>query len=134
MPLFFGFIGFTFPAGLVLYWTTSNLFQIGQQTLLLRAGHIGPDALEKRMAEQKATAGQPRRRAGEEGHHSAPCWSGPRTSGIGERPRAARPAGSKRHRSQGIGHSRVEPARNRQGWVHEGWHHQGRVHEGWRTP
>ena len=53
MPLFFGFIGFTFPAGLVLYWTTSNLFQIGQQTLLLRAGHIGPDALEKRMAEQK---------------------------------------------------------------------------------
>jgi YidC/Oxa1 family membrane protein insertase len=53
MPLFFGFIGFTFPAGLVVYWTTSNLFQIGQQTLLLRAGHIGPDAIEKRMAEQK---------------------------------------------------------------------------------
>jgi YidC/Oxa1 family membrane protein insertase len=54
MPLFFGFIGFNFPAGLVLYWTTSNLFQIGQQTMLLRAGHIGPDALEKRIAEQKA--------------------------------------------------------------------------------
>ncbi len=54
MPLFFGFIGFTFPSGLVLYWTVSNLFMIGQQTLLLRAGHIGPDALEKRMAEQKA--------------------------------------------------------------------------------
>jgi len=54
MPLFFGFIGYSFPAGLVLYWTVSNLFMIGQQTLLLRAGHIGPDALEKRMAEQKA--------------------------------------------------------------------------------
>ena len=54
MPLFFGFIGYTFPSGLVLYWTVSNLFMIGQQTLLLRAGHIGPDALEKRMAEQKA--------------------------------------------------------------------------------
>ena len=54
MPLFFGFIGFSFPAGLVLYWTVSNLFMIGQQTLLLRAGHIGPDALERRMAEQKA--------------------------------------------------------------------------------
>jgi hypothetical protein len=26
---------------------------IGQQTLLLRAGHIGPDAIEKRMAQQK---------------------------------------------------------------------------------
>ncbi|MDH5223752.1 MAG: YidC/Oxa1 family membrane protein insertase [Actinomycetota bacterium] len=54
MPLFFGFIGFSFPAGLVLYWTVSNLFMIGQQTLLLRAGHIGPDALDRRMAEQKA--------------------------------------------------------------------------------
>lgn len=54
MPLFFGFIGFSFPSGLVLYWTVSNLFMIGQQTLLLRAGHIGPDALEKRMTEQKA--------------------------------------------------------------------------------
>jgi YidC/Oxa1 family membrane protein insertase len=53
MPLFFGFIGFTFPAGLVLYWTTSNFFQIGQQTLLLRAGHIGPEALDRRMAEQR---------------------------------------------------------------------------------
>jgi len=57
MPLFFGFIGFSFPAGLVLYWCTSNLFQIGQQTFLLRAGHIGPDALERRMAEQRAKQG-----------------------------------------------------------------------------
>ncbi len=58
MPLFFGFIGYTFPAGLVVYWTTSNLFQIGQQTLLLRAGHIGPEALEKRMAEQRTKQAQ----------------------------------------------------------------------------
>jgi YidC/Oxa1 family membrane protein insertase len=54
MPLFFGFIGWSFPVGLVLYWTVSNVFMIGQQTLLLRAGHIGPEALERRMAEQKA--------------------------------------------------------------------------------
>ncbi len=53
MPLFFGFIGYSFPSGLVLYWTVSNLFMIGQQTLQLRAGHIGPDAIEKRMAQQK---------------------------------------------------------------------------------
>ena len=38
MPMFFGFIGYTFPAGLVLYWTTSNVFQIGQQSLLLARG------------------------------------------------------------------------------------------------
>ncbi len=31
MPLMFGIFGFTFPAGLTLYWTVSNLWQIGQQ-------------------------------------------------------------------------------------------------------
>jgi len=51
MPLMFGIFGFTFPAGLVVYWTTSNLWQIGQQAALLRAGHIGPDALERRKQE-----------------------------------------------------------------------------------
>jgi YidC/Oxa1 family membrane protein insertase len=66
MPLFFGFISWSFPVGLVLYWTVSNLFMIGQQTLLLRAGHIGPEAIERRMAEQKqkmaAQADKPPRR------------------------------------------------------------------------
>jgi len=56
MPLMFGIFGFTFPAGLVLYWMVSNVFQIGQQAALLRAGHIGPDALDRRIAEQKAKA------------------------------------------------------------------------------
>ena len=61
MPLMFAFFGLTFPAGLVLYWTTSNAFQIGQQAFLLRAGHIGPEALERRIAEQraKAASGEP---------------------------------------------------------------------------
>jgi YidC/Oxa1 family membrane protein insertase len=53
MPLMFAVIGFNFPGGLGLYWTVTNLFQIGQQSLLLRAGHIGPEALERRIAEQK---------------------------------------------------------------------------------
>jgi YidC/Oxa1 family membrane protein insertase len=51
MPVMFGIFGYTFPAGLVVYWTTSNLWQIGQQAALLRAGHIGPDALERRKQE-----------------------------------------------------------------------------------
>jgi YidC/Oxa1 family membrane protein insertase len=36
MPLFIGFISYNFPAGLVLYWTTSNLFRLGQQVLIFR--------------------------------------------------------------------------------------------------
>jgi len=37
MPIFFGFIGFSFPAGLVIYWTTTNLVQIAQQFYMLPA-------------------------------------------------------------------------------------------------
>jgi YidC/Oxa1 family membrane protein insertase len=36
MPLFIGFISWNFPAGLVLYWTTSNLFRLGQQMLIFK--------------------------------------------------------------------------------------------------
>jgi YidC/Oxa1 family membrane protein insertase len=57
MPAMFGVLGLTFPAGLVLYWTLSNGFQIGQQSLLMRAGHIGPDVLDKRIAENRAKQG-----------------------------------------------------------------------------
>jgi YidC/Oxa1 family membrane protein insertase len=59
LPLMFAFFGLSFPAGLVLYWTTSNAFQIGQQTFLLRAGHIGPEALERRIAEQREKTANP---------------------------------------------------------------------------
>jgi YidC/Oxa1 family membrane protein insertase len=37
MPLLFGVFGFFFPAGLVLYWTTSNAWQIGQQYFMLKS-------------------------------------------------------------------------------------------------
>ena len=54
MPIMFGIFGFAFPAGLVLYWTVSNIFQIGQQAVMLRLGHIGPAALDRRLTEAKA--------------------------------------------------------------------------------
>jgi YidC/Oxa1 family membrane protein insertase len=56
MPLMFGVFGFAFPSGLVLYWTMSNLFQIGQQAVMLRLGHIGPEAMDRRLAQTKAKA------------------------------------------------------------------------------
>ena len=34
MPLFIGYISFTFPAGLVLYWVVMNVMQIAQQALM----------------------------------------------------------------------------------------------------
>jgi YidC/Oxa1 family membrane protein insertase len=58
MPLLFLVWGWQFPAGLVLYWATSNGIQIAQQTILLRAGHIGPEAVERRMAEHRERLAQ----------------------------------------------------------------------------
>ena len=36
MPVFFGFISWGFPTGLVVYFATSNLFRIAQQAVILR--------------------------------------------------------------------------------------------------
>jgi YidC/Oxa1 family membrane protein insertase len=66
MPLLYVVWGYAFPAGLIVYWTTSNTIQIAQQAVMLKAGHIGPEALERRMAEQRAKMaendGKPKRR------------------------------------------------------------------------
>ena len=59
MPIMFGVFGLQFAAGLLVYWTTANLWQIGQQYALLKLGHIGPDALDRRIAEQRAKGAQP---------------------------------------------------------------------------
>ena len=68
MPLMFGVFGFAFPAGLILYWTVSNAFQIGQQVVMLRLGHIGPQAMDRRLEQAKskssATAGEKKPRTG----------------------------------------------------------------------
>ena len=138
MPLFFGFIGFTFPAGLVL--VLDHVQPVPDRSAdppAPRRSHR-PGRPGEAHGRAEGTAGQPWRRAGQEGHLRLHAGAGR------ERAESARGHGRQgqrveRHRSQRIGHSRVEPARNRQGWVHEGWHHEGWhhegwVHEGWRTP
>jgi YidC/Oxa1 family membrane protein insertase len=57
MPLVFGVFGVFFPAGLVLYWTTSNAWQIGQQYFMLKsrptAEQLAENAKSKPKAEKK---------------------------------------------------------------------------------
>jgi len=51
MPLFFGFIGFSFPVGLVLYWTTTNGVQIVQQHFMMgRRAAEGDEGVPKPKA------------------------------------------------------------------------------------
>jgi YidC/Oxa1 family membrane protein insertase len=56
MPIMFGVFGFFFPAGLVVYWTTSNLWQIGQQYFMLRTRPSAED-LAARADGKKARKG-----------------------------------------------------------------------------
>lgn len=36
LPLFIGLISWNFPSGLVLYWSTGNMFRLGQQALIFK--------------------------------------------------------------------------------------------------
>jgi membrane protein insertase Oxa1/YidC/SpoIIIJ len=70
MPLFIGFISYNFPAGLVLYWMTGNLFRLGQQVLIFRidgrpAPPPAPEPPPKKAEEpkpQQPPAGRRRKR------------------------------------------------------------------------
>jgi YidC/Oxa1 family membrane protein insertase len=46
MPAFLGFISLSIPAGVLVYWVTTNLWQVGQQAVMLRgkvqSGPPGP--------------------------------------------------------------------------------------------
>ena len=82
MPLLFGFWGLIFPAGLVIYWTMTNLVQIGQQHFML-----------PRMQQQMAT-----KASGDGAQAPAPRKSdGPRPKTLrpgeerGRRPISGRP-------------------------------------------
>lgn len=60
LPLMSGIWSFLFPAGLVLYWATSNLFRIGQQSYITHQiyGKEAPEieAEAKKAADARSTA------------------------------------------------------------------------------
>jgi YidC/Oxa1 family membrane protein insertase len=58
MPVFLIFIGFGFPAGVLLYWFTSNLWTIIQQRIILKAAPplVGPAAVPATAKGVKAQA------------------------------------------------------------------------------
>jgi YidC/Oxa1 family membrane protein insertase len=67
MPLFIGFISWSFPTGLVLYWATSNLFRLGQQALIFKIdGRPSPPGANEKKddragdGEDRSSTPQPR--------------------------------------------------------------------------
>jgi YidC/Oxa1 family membrane protein insertase len=63
MPVFLVVIGYSFPAALVLYWTITNLWTIGQQRIMLKGwppiihpGSDSSDSSEKARSGSKAAS------------------------------------------------------------------------------
>lgn len=50
MPFMFLVFFINFPAALVLYWTTSTLFQLAQQTIMMRSPELRPVAKDEKGA------------------------------------------------------------------------------------
>lgn len=66
LPLMTGVWSFFFPAGLVVYWATSNLFRIGQQSYITRQIYEREGATEK-LAEARKEAEREEKKAKKKG-------------------------------------------------------------------
>ena len=53
MPIFFGFISWTLPSGLVVYFLTGNIFRIGQQALIVKLEESQSDKKNKENEKNK---------------------------------------------------------------------------------
>lgn len=103
-PVFFGFISFTLPVGLVVYFAASNIFRIGQQSLILwldkrvarKAGvveEVTPEVVEPQSKPDKKPAPRPSKPSGDQKTQSKPGGSGSTRS-----PQASQQRGKKRRR------------------------------------
>jgi membrane protein insertase Oxa1/YidC/SpoIIIJ len=96
-PVLFGFISYTLPAGLAVYFAASSLFRIGQTDLIIRLGERGRD--EKTKSDPVEAPAEPEPRAPERPARPAsvqPKASSPAASTRS--PQASQQRGKKRRR------------------------------------
>jgi YidC/Oxa1 family membrane protein insertase len=96
MPLLFGVWGFIFPAGLVVYWTTTNFVQIVQQRVML--GRQAPVADEEGAGSRSSRGGllgslRSLINPGADGSGSSSSGTKPRRSSGGSSGSGKRPPG-----------------------------------------
>jgi YidC/Oxa1 family membrane protein insertase len=59
LPLVFGVGGINFPIGVLIYWTTTNLWTMGQQFFVIRRMPTPGSPAAKALAERRAAKGLP---------------------------------------------------------------------------
>ena len=105
LPIMFGVFGIFFPAGLVVYWTTSNVWQIGQQYYMLRTRPTTESlaaAAADGKPERKGIIASVMERAQQERDRRQTGGARPGTTG---KPGSGRPGSSSQRRKPGSGGS-----------------------------
>src|SRR5699024_9127987 len=94
-PLIFLFIGVQFPMGVLIYWTTSNLWTLGQQFIVIRNSPTPGSEAEKKYLERKAKKAKSKKSKGIslEDDGAAIEWEADSSSENGR----TRPGGGQRH-------------------------------------
>ncbi len=106
MPVMFIFILFRFPAGLMLYWVTTNLWTIMQQVIIRRTAPktepvpLGPKPPGRFMralsqAQAKAADPQPQKSGGGSGRSGGSGGKSASGKGTGSRPGGGKSGGAK---------------------------------------
>jgi YidC/Oxa1 family membrane protein insertase len=98
MPVFLGFISLNFPAGVLVYWVTTNGWQIGQQHVMIKQRAAadegkGPGA---GSTDKPTGDGQPRKQAPKQ-----PEGKGPAKQPGDAKPQAKQPGGRRRPGGKG---------------------------------
>ncbi|MDC7121850.1 membrane protein insertase YidC [Cellulomonas fimi] len=94
LPLIFAFSGVNFPIGVLIYWTTTNLWSMGQQFYTIRRMPAPGSEAERLMKERKA------RRAAARGVTLEEPTSA--TAVIEEKPRGQRQQPKRKDRAKGV--------------------------------
>jgi YidC/Oxa1 family membrane protein insertase len=100
-PIFFGFISFTLPAGLVVYFAASQIFRIGQQALILRMDARKGEESGSKSLKEKSSKDEPapEKKKTDEKPERKPDRG--KSAGPSSRPSAQRrPQGSKKKRGK----------------------------------
>ena len=103
MPVMLALFGFNVAIGVLIYWTTTNLFSMGQQAIVMkRMGPIDPTAKPAPVAAGKAAAVAPSRpaRTPKPPKGARPAPAAPAAPAAGSAPAAdkapAKPAGNRK--------------------------------------
>ena len=101
-PFFFGFISFSMPTGLVVYFAASQIFRIGQQSLILRlddrAAARGPKKPRREPKEERVEEEKPKKPASPPGDSGSARQKGSGSSAT--RASAASSQASKKRRGK----------------------------------